>query len=158
MNNKFTLDAIASIPKTVGGNLAWKGSGQDELHMFSEDITLNNDPATSSTAAEISTLYVPENLSNSPGATIGATLTRQDIKRRLAQRLPRVTLGQGLVILSDADQFAQYFINSFVYFNGHDYVRWGIANFTADQATNPFAEGQQGTLNAVWAFFDIVNP
>lgn len=159
MNNKIVVRADGAIPKTVGGNLAWRGSGTDELYMFSEDWKQVNDGAFTSTFAELDTTYVPENLSDVASVvTVYEALIRQDVKRRLATRLPRVTLAQGLIIASDADNFAQYFINSYVIYNGYDYIRWGLANFTSDQATNPFAEGQQPTLNAVWSFFDVLNP
>jgi len=159
MNNKIVLQALGSIPKTVGGNLAWRGSGTDELYMFAEDWNHIHDSASNSLYAELDTTYIPENLSDVAGVIdVYEALIRQDVKRRLATRLPRVTLAQGLIIASSADNFAQYFINSYVIYNGYDYIRWGLANFTSDQATNPFAEGQQPTLSAVWSFFDVLNP
>lgn len=159
MNNKIVISTAGAIPKTVGGNLAWRGSGTDELYMFAEDWNHIFDGTSSSNFMELDTTYIPENLSNIGGVlTVYEALIRQDVKRRLATRLPRVTLAQGLIIASTADNFAQYFINSYVIFNGADYIRWGLANFTSDQATNPFAEGQQPTLNAVWSFFDVLNP
>jgi hypothetical protein len=159
MNNKIVIEATGAIPKTVGGNLAWRGSGTDELYMFAEDWTHIGDSITQSRFVEINTTYIPENLSDVAGVLdVFEALVRQDVKRRLATRLPRVTLAQGLIIASSADNFAQYFINSYVIFNGSDYIRWGLANFTSDQATNPFAEGQQPVLNAVWSFFDVLNP
>jgi hypothetical protein len=159
MNNKIVVRTDGAIPKTVGGNLAWRGSGTDELYMFSEEWTHINNSASSSGYVELDTTYIPENLSDLAGVLdVYEALVRQDVKRRLATRLPRVTLAQGLIIASTADNFAQYFINSYVIFNGYDYIRWGLANFTSDQATNPFAEGQQPTLNAVWSFFDVLNP
>jgi hypothetical protein len=159
MNNKVVIEALGAVPKTVGGNLALRGSGVDELTMFCEDYCQISDSVADSAFVVVDTTYIPENLSDIAGVVeVFEAVTRQDVKRRLAQRLPRVTLGQGLIIYSNADNFQQYFINSYVIYNGFDYVRWGIANFTADQATNPFAEGQQSTLNACWSFFDIVNP
>lgn len=159
MNNKVVITATGTIPKTVGGNLAWRGSGTDELYMFAEDWDQISDSSSSSAISEIDTTYIPENLSDVASVLdVYEALTRQDVKRRLATRLPRVTLAQGLIIASSADNFQQYFINSYVIFNGYDYIRWGLANFTSDQATNPFAEGQQPTLNAVWSFFDVLNP
>jgi len=159
MNNKVVVAATGAIPKTVGGNLAWRGSGTDELYMFAEDWQQIKDSANQSDYAELNTSYIPENLSDVAGVVVVyESLIRQDVKRRLATRLPRVTLAQGLIIASSADNFAQYFINSYVIYNGFDYIRWGLANFTSDQATNPFAEGQQPTLNAVWSFFDVLNP
>jgi len=159
MNNKIIVNAQGPIPKTVGGNLSWRGSGTDELYMFGEDWLQVNDSITNSSYCLIDTTYIPENLSAVGGLIdVYESLVRQDVKRRLATRLPRVTLAQGLIIASSADNFAQYFINSYVIFNGHDYIRWGLANFTSDQATNPFAEGQQPVLNAVWSFFDVLNP
>jgi hypothetical protein len=159
MNNKIVIYSTGSIPKTVGGNLAWRGSGTDELYMFAEDWNQIFDSSTSSAISELDTTYIPENLSDVAGVVdVFEALIRQDVKRRLATRLPRVTLAQGLIIASSADNFAQYFINSYVIYNGYDYIRWGLANFTSDQATNPFAEGQQPVLNAVWSFFDVLNP
>jgi hypothetical protein len=159
MNNKIVVATLGAVPKTVGGNLAWRGSGTDELYMFAEEWTHIQDSASNSVYAELDTTYIPENLSDVAGVVdVYEALVRQDVKRRLATRLPRVTLAQGLIIASSADNFQQYFINSYVIFNGFDYIRWGLANFTSDQATNPFAEGQQPTLNAVWSFFDVLNP
>jgi hypothetical protein len=159
MNNKVIVKSEGAIPKTVGGNLSWRGSGTDELYMFADDWGQIYDSASESRFVELSTTYIPENLSDVIGVLdVYEALIRQDVKRRLATRLPRVTLAQGLIIASSADNFAQYFINSYVIFNGFDYIRWGLANFTSDQATNPFAEGQQPTLNAVWSFFDVLNP
>lgn len=159
MNNKVIVATTGAIPKTVGGNLAWRGSGTDELYMFAEEWNHISNGVTDSNFVEIDTTYIPENLSGVGGVlSVYEALIRQDVKRRLATRLPRVTLAQGLIIASTADNFAQYFINSYVIFNGADYIRWGLANFTSDQATNPFAEGQQSTLNAVWSFFDVLNP
>jgi hypothetical protein len=127
--------------------------------MFCENWDHVRDGGGSSDFAELDTTYIPENLSNVAGVvSVYEALVRQDVKRRLATRLPRVTLAQGLIIASSADNFAQYFINSYVIYNGHDYIRWGLSNFTSDQATNPFAEGQQPVLNAVWSFFDVLNP
>jgi hypothetical protein len=159
MNNKIVLQSTGAIPKTVGGNLAWRGSGTDELYMFAEDWTHIANNVSGSNYVELDTTYIPENLSDVAGVVdVYEALIRQDVKRRLATRLPRVTLAQGLIIASSADNFQQYFINSYVIFNGSDYIRWGLANFTSDQATNPFAEGQQPVLNAVWSFFDVLNP
>jgi len=159
MNNKIVISNIGAIPKTVGGNLSWRGSGTDELYMFAEDWDHVTNSASSSAVVELDTTYIPENLSSIAGILdVYEALVRQDVKRRLATRLPRVTLAQGLIIASNADNFAQYFINSYVIYNGSDYIRWGLANFTSDQATNPFAEGQQPVLNAVWSFFDVLNP
>jgi len=59
------------------------------------------------------------------------------------------------IIVSQNDSFASYFYNSVLYTTATGYIRVGITNFTANQATNPFAPGQQASLNAVWSWLDI---
>ena len=108
------------------------------------------------TASYTDSFYIPEGLSAfSTYIYAKESSTRQDIKRKLAIRLPQVTLGQGLFTISLSNNMAQYFMNSIVIRTKAGYVRWGIANFTANQATNPLVDGNQPTLSALWSFFDI---
>lgn len=155
MNNKVEITFTAPPAFTQASNLAFQGSGIDELVMFANDIVVSGAGGNFITDS----YYVPENLSDFAGsATVNEVATRQDIKRRLAPRLPRVTYGQGLVIWSSADNFSQYFLNSVLLETTNaGYIRVGVAGFTADQATNPFAPNEQGTLSALYSFFDISN-
>lgn len=158
-NNLVITTFSAPFGYDVAGNQSFNASALDELFMFSNEISNLQQPGAGGSALQFDTSYIPENLSDVPGiVTFNENGIRQDVKRRVAMRLPRVTLGQGLVILSAADNMQQYFINSIMYGTASGYLRVGIANFTADQATNPFAQGQQGTLQAVWGFFDLGEP
>lgn len=158
-NNKIISTYTAPFPYSIAGNQAFNASCLDELYMFANDICNIEQAAGIATQQEFDTAYIPENLSNAAGVvSFFENGIRQDVKRRVAQRLPRVTLGQGLVLLSQNDNMQSYFINSLVYNTALGYLRVGIANFTSDQATNPFAPGQQSELNAVWAFFDLGEP
>lgn len=155
MNNVIKLLLNGTPTFTQGENMALAASRVDECLFFSNDTDISFiDPTTIEINTDI--FYIPEGLSNfSSSVTAAELITRQDVKRKIAVRLPRVTLGQGLFIWSQADQFSQYFINSAVLKTPYGFIRWGYANFTSDQATNPFADGQQSTLNALWSFFEI---
>lgn len=155
MNNCVKL-LIESTPVfSQENNLVLASSKVDECIFFANDTDISQiDPATLEVNVDL--FYVPEGLSNfSTHVDAKEIITRQDVKRKVAVRLPRVTLGQGLFIWSANDQFSQYFINSVVLKTQYGYIRWGYANFTSDQATNPFANGQQSVLNALWSFFEI---
>jgi hypothetical protein len=160
MDNKVTVKFEAPFGYDEAGQSAFNACALDELLMFCEDaetIDVNAGEQSSISLLQVSTRFVPENLNDEPGIVsfFQNTIQRQDVKRRVADRLPRVTFGQGLVILSAGDQFKKYFVNSIVYKTDSGYLRVGIANFTADQATNPFASGQNAPLQAVWGFFDL---
>jgi len=155
MNNCIKL-LINSTPSfTQENNLVLAASKVDECLFFANDTDISQiDPTTLECNTDL--FYVPEGLTNFAGhVTASELITRQDVKRKVAVRLPRVTLGQGLFIWSANDQFSQYFINSVVLHTQYGHIRWGYANFTSDQATNPFANGQQPVLNALWSFFEI---
>lgn len=160
MNNKINV-LFNSVPAfDVPTNQLLRASKVDELIFFSNDLVITSNQASPNedvtTTVFADSFYVPEGLSDFAGfISAGETTTRQDIKRKLAIRLPQVTLGQGLFTISSSNNMAQYFANSVVYKTSSGYIRWGIANFTANQATNPLTDGNQGTLNAIWSFFDI---
>lgn len=156
MNNKIGIQLLAPFSYDTAGRLAFNGSALDELVMFSNEILTIAATGPTTNGALVDTNIIPENLSDvSAVFTQQEFATRQDVKRRVAVRLPRVTLGQGLVTLSAADNFSAYFINSIVMDTGCGFLRFGIANFTADQATNPFTAGNEGTLQCIWGFFDL---
>ena len=160
MNNKVTV-IPTSVPTwdTATNNLL-RASKVDELLFFANDVITTENSAVPNedviTGAYSDSFYVPEGLSAfSTHIYVKESSTRQDIKRKLAIRLPQVTLGQGLFTISLTNNMAQYFMNSIVLRTASGYIRWGIANFTANQATNPLVDGNQGTLSALWSFFDI---
>lgn len=160
MDNKVSIKFTSAFSYDESGQSAFNACALDELLMFCEDaetIDVNNADPSSIDILQVSTRFVPENLTNESGIVdfYQNTIQRQDVKRRVADRLPRVTFGQGLVICSAGDQFKKYFVNSIVYKTTTGYIRVGFANFTADQATNPFAPGQNSSLSAVWGFFDL---
>jgi hypothetical protein len=159
MDNKINVSFTQEFGYDTAGQTAFNTSSLDELLMFANDaecISLDNTDASKISQLQVSTAFVPENLSNDSQVTYyESTIQRQDVKRRVADRLPRVTFGQGLVIASAGDDFKKYFVNSIVYATLSGFIRVGIANFTADQATNPFAAGENSNLNAVWGFFDL---
>jgi hypothetical protein len=160
MNNKINVNFNATPSWDTTTNQSLRASKVDELLFFSNDIVVQRNSAVpNEDVTEIAfadSFYVPEGLTDFGGSIlVGETATRQDIKRKLAIRLPQVTLGQGLLTISASNNMAQYFMNSIVYKTSSGYVRWGIANFTANQATNPLVDGNQGTLQALWSFFDI---
>ena len=159
MDNKITVEFTAPFSYDESGQSAFNASSLDELLTFCEDAEIIDTAAGDGSIIEklqVSTRFVPESLTDDASVTFFQnSIQRQDVKRRVADRLPRVTFGQGLVILSASDQYKKYFINSIVYKTASGFLRVGIANFTADQATNPFASGNNATLNAVWGFFDL---
>ena len=160
MDNKVSVSFNTPFSFDEAGQSEFNACALDELLMFCEDAeTIDVNPAdkTSISLLQVSTRFVPENLADVSGVVefYQNPIQRQDVKRRVADRLPRVTFGQGLVIMSAGDQFKKYFVNSIVYKTESGYLRVGIANFTADQATNPFATGQNSSLQAVWGFFDL---
>jgi hypothetical protein len=153
MDNTVQLSLNATPVWDLPNNQQLISSAIDELLFFSNDTDVSRDGAVFNVMT--SCYYIPENLGNYIANTTSEILVRQDVKRRIASRLPRVTLGQGLFIWSLNDDFSSYFINSVVLRTPYGYIRWGLANFTSDQATNPLAPGQQGVLNALWSFFEI---
>jgi hypothetical protein len=159
MDNKITVNFTQAYTYDEAGQSAFNASSLDELLTFCEDAEIIDVSAGDASVIEklqVSTTYVPESLTDDAQVQFFQnSIQRQDVKRRVADRLPRVTFGQGLVILSSADQYKKYFVNSIVYKTGSGFIRVGIANFTADQATNPFAAGNNAALNAVWGFFDL---
>jgi len=160
MNNKITVIPTAVPAWDVATNNLLRASKIDELLFFANDVITTENSAVPNediiTGCFADSFYVPEGLTDFAGYIFAKeSSTRQDIKRKLAIRLPQVTLGQGLLTISLTNNMAQYFMNSIVLRTASGYIRWGIANFTANQATNPLVDGNQGTLNALWSFFDI---
>lgn len=159
MNNCIKLLLQNTPVFSQENNLVLAASKVDECLFFANDTDISQiDPSTLEVNTDL--FYIPEGLKDfgPVGAEVvkaSEIITRQDVKRKVAVRLPRVTLGQGLFIWSANDQFSQYFINSVVLKTQYGFIRWGFANFTSDQATNPFANGQQSVLNALWSFFEI---
>jgi len=159
MNNKIGLVFGTAPAWTEAQNGIFRSSNIDQLLMFQNDINptsfVNNDISE----ANSDTSYIPEGLGNFGGhIDVSNLLIRQDVKKVNAIRLPQATVGQGLIIVSDIDSFQQYFINSVVFSTPNFYVRYGVCNFTANQATNPLSDGNQTTLSALWSFFDINTP
>ena len=160
MNNKVNLVFSAVPAWDTATNAQLRASGIDELILFGNELDMISIAAVPNEeifiSGSVDCFYVPENLADF-GANIQSaqSVTRQDVKRKLAVRLPQVTLGQGLLVLSAADTFQQYFMNSVVVRTSSGWLRWGIANFTANQATNPLVDGNQGALQGLWSFFDI---
>jgi len=155
MNNVLKLLISQPPAYNQAWNMSLAASKIDEALFFANDTDISQ---ITPTDLEVNTdvFYIPEGLSDwSTVVTVDELITRQDVKRKVAVRLPRVTLGQGLFIWSAQDQFSQYFINSVVLKTQYGFIRWGFANFTSDQSTNPFADGNQATLSALWSFFEI---
>lgn len=154
MNNKYIVTTGVAPTYDTANNGLLRASQVDELITFSNDMAFGDVSGTPAITTDV--FYIPENLTN-----FGTTLTadpaaiRYDAKRRNAFRLPQATVGQALFIISANDTFAQYFINSVVINTPNFTMRWGICNFTANQATNPLSDGNQSTLQALWSFFDI---
>jgi len=157
MNNKIITTFSTPFSYDNAGQIAFNSSALDELAMFCESIDTLEQSAGVISAVAVDTTYVPEDLTSGAQVDFYESILRQDVKRRVAERLPRATLGQGLVILSQSDAHKKYFVNSFVVNTASGFLRVGICNFTADYATNPFADGQNSTLSAVWGFFDITS-
>ncbi len=158
-NNKITTVFTAPFAYSVAGNQAFNASCLDELMMYANDMTTVAQNAGIASQAEFDIYYIPENLTSGASVTFFENGVRQDVKRKVATRLPRVTLGQGLVILSAQDNMSQYFINSVLHRTDCGFIRVGIANFTSDFATNPFGQVDANlNLQAVWGFFDLGEP
>lgn len=158
-NNKITTVFTAPFAYTVAGNQAFNASCLDELFMYANEMTTVEEASGIISKSEHDIFYIPENLTSGAEVTFYENGVRQDVKRKVATRLPRVTLGQGLVICSASNNMQQYFINSVVVRTGCGYIRTGIANFTSDYATNPFgADNANANLQAVWGFFDLGDP
>jgi hypothetical protein len=153
MDNTIKLSLNATPTWDVPNNQQLISSCIDELLFFSNETDVSVDGSAFNVFT--TTFFVPENLGNYGANTTSEIIVRQDVKRRIASRLPRVTLGQGLFMWSLTDDFSSYFINSVVIKTPYGYIRFGLANFTSDQATNPLAPGQQSVLNALWSFFEI---
>jgi hypothetical protein len=158
-NNKITTVFTVPFAYSVAGNQAFNASCLDELMMYANDMTTVAQSAGVASQSEFDIYYIPENLTSGAEVTFFENGVRQDVKRKVATRLPRVTLGQGLVILSAQDNMGQYFINSVLHRTACGFIRVGIANFTSDFATNPFGQVDANlNLQAVWGFFDLGEP
>jgi hypothetical protein len=160
MNNKVTLNFATAPSWGVSENGLFRASNIDALVMYSNAVTPTIEsgtyPNVDTDKASTDSFYLPEGLGDfSTHITLGSTIIRQDVKKIKPIRLPQAILGQGLVILSLNDTFEQYFINSIVIRTGSGYLRYGLASWTANQATNPLTDGNQSVLSALWSFFDI---
>jgi len=158
MNNKQSTKFATAPSYDLNNNNLLITSKIDELIFFCNDVdaTILNNAIDEVTEAIIDANYLPEGLADFSTHILTAPINvRQDIKKRKAIRLSQATVGQGLFILSSTDSFEQYFMNSVVIKTGSGYIRFGVCNFTANQANNPFAPSQQSVLNALWSFFDI---
>ena len=159
MNNKIGINFGAAPAYSEGNNGLLRASNVDQLIMFQNDIFPTSFTGVDVSACVSDSSYLPEGLADF-GAHIDVSnlLIRQDVKKVNAIRLPQATVGQGLLILSNVDSFQQYFINSVVIKSTNFYIRYGVCNFTANQATNPLSDGNQLALSALWSFFDINTP
>jgi len=159
MNNKIGVTFGTAPAWTELENGIFRSSNIDQLLMFSNDLLPTSFVGSNIGEAVSDTGYVPEGL-QPYGAHIDIDnlMISQDVKKINDIRLPQATVGQGLLIISSADSFQQYFINSVVFKTTNFYVRYGVCNFTANQATNPLSDGNQSVLSALWSFFDINTP
>lgn len=160
MNNKIALNFVTAPSWGVSENGLFRASNIDALVMYSNSVTPTDESGTYPNVdidkASTDSFYLPEGLGDfSTHITLGSSIIRQDVKKLKPIRLPQAILGQGLVVLSLQDTFEQYFINSISIRTGAGFLRYGLASWTANQATNPLSDGNQSTLQALWSFFDI---
>ena len=155
-NNKTTLGFLTVYPYTVNGNSAFVNSNLDALLAYANDyepIAVNS--ATNYLLGlSVDHAYLYGATTNS-AVSVYLDVLRQDAQTINPVRLPQATENCMGVIISSADAFASYFYNSILLKTDSGVIRIGIVNFTASQPTNPFAPGQQPTLNAIWSFLDI---
>ena len=101
MNNKVTVIPSSTPAWDVATNNLLRASKVDELLFFANDVITTENSAVPNediiTGCYSDSFYVPEGLSDfATFIFVKESSTRQDIKRKLAIRLPQVTLGQGL--------------------------------------------------------------
>jgi len=155
-NNKYKLTIASAIPFTTDGNATFVNSNLDALIAFANDIDIiKADSSGFITECGIDTNFAWNQSNCGTSLLIYNSIIRQDLKVLVPKRLPQVTENMVGIIFSQTDSFSSYFYNSVLYSTQYGYFRVGITNFTANQATNPFAPGQQSVLNAVWSWLDI---
>lgn len=158
MNNKIKL-TINGAPTWDVTNLAlFQASAIDELLIYSNNIEYSEEGTGSGNVVlSVDTSYIPEQLSNFGGTiTQAEQQVRQDVKRLIHERLPRVTIGEGLLLWSATDIGVKYFVNSVkIDLGSAGVIRYGLANFTADQATDPFTDTSIATNSWFFSFFNF---
>lgn len=155
-NNKYKISFATSFPYTTDGNATFVNSNLDALIAFANDVDIvKADNSGTIQEGAIDTNFAWNQTSASTCMLVYNSIVRQDLKVLVPKRLPQVTENMMGIIVSQNDSFSSYFYNSILYNTASGYVRVGITNFTANQATNPFAPGQQSVLNAVWSWLDL---
>ena len=156
MNNKIKLTFVTSPTYDVANLALFQASAIDELIMYSNNISYSENTG-GELVLEVDTDYIPEQLSNfSSNVTQSEQQVRQDVKRLIHERLPRVTIGEGLLIWSSSDVGVKYFVNSCkIDLGTNGVIRYGIANFTSDQATDPFTDTTIVTNSWFFSFFNL---
>jgi hypothetical protein len=156
MNNKIKLTFSGALPTFDVANLAlWQASAIDELLIYSNNVNYSDEGGN--LVLEVDTDYIPEQLQDfAPNVTEAEQQVRQDVKRLIHERLPRVTIGEGLLIWSQNDVGVKYFVNSVkIDLGANGIIRYGIANFTSDQATDPFTDASIPLNNWFFSFFNL---
>lgn len=158
MNNKIKL-TITSLPTFDVLNLQlFQASAIDELLIYSNNINYSiGGPSGIDDVLEVDTSYIPEQLGNYAGIALSQEQqVRQDVKRLIHDRLPRVTIGEGLFLWSQSDIGVKFFVNSVkIDLGPRGVIRYGIANFTSDQATDPFTQASIALNNQFFSFFNL---
>jgi len=155
-NNKYKLAFAQAFPYTTDGNATFVNSNLDALIAFANDVDIiKADNSGIIQEGAIDTNFAWNQTSASTAILAFSSIVRQDLKVLVPKRLPQVTENMMGIIISQNDSFSSYFYNSILYTTASGYIRVGITNFTANQATNPFAPGQQSVLNAVWSWLDL---
>lgn len=155
MNNKTQISFLSAVAFTEGSNDTWRASGIDSLIMFSNVVAPVSVNAGSISVGIADSFFLPEGLQSTSEIGINPVTTRQDVKKLKPVRIPNAIVGCGLITLSQADNMEQYFSNSVSFQTDSGWVRYGVCNFTATEAVNPLADGQQSVRNAIWSFFKL---
>ena len=153
-NNKTLLGYNTTFAYTQNGNATFVNSNLDALLAYANDYDGYGVTGGLLTIGAIDHSYL-YGATTTAAVDVYLDVVRQDAQTINPVRLPQATENCMGVIISQADAFASYFYNSILLRTQAGYIRIGIMNFTASQPTNPFAPGQQPTLNAVWSFLDI---
>ena len=156
MNNKTEINFLTTLTFNEASNDNLRASGIDSLIMFSNLLAPTTVSSGIVSTSVADSFFLPEGLSSLGGfIDISPIVTRQDVKKLKPVRIPNAIVGCGLVTISQSDNMEQYFSNSLSFETSCGWVRYGICNFTATEAVNPLADGQQGTRNAVWSFYKL---
>jgi len=154
-NNKVYLGFTAPFAYSQEGNATFVNSNIDALLAYANDFIPNSVVSGALTYATVDTSYLYGAVTATGKIDVNNIVLRQDVQTLVPIRLPQATENMLGVIVSASDAFKSYFYNSVGFNTNAGFVRVGIVNFTASQPTNPFAPGQQATLQAVWSFLDI---